>query len=106
MTKKYGPKKTQRPVASSPFTDAEVDELTGLLGEYIDAAFDRSGVVGQWLQAQAKPMSVDAYQDLVETILDRAMGQTLSLFEDKEFIKVWYDQASGLAPKPERDRAD
>jgi hypothetical protein len=64
------------------------------------------GLVWSASGCRRKPMSVDAYQDLVETILDRAMGQTLSLFEDKEFIKVWYDQASGLAPKPERDRAD
>jgi hypothetical protein len=73
--------RTSMTTAAAPRCEEEIDEYIGLLGDAIDEVLDD---FRECLSNRGKSVALEQYKEMVEDMLYRAVGQTLSLFDDPE----------------------
>jgi hypothetical protein len=69
-------------VAHDSFSQTEINEVADAVADEIDWVLRG---IDRWLDKRGKPISVDAYQDLVEAVLYKVVGYELSLLDDEEY---------------------
>jgi hypothetical protein len=64
--------------------EAAIDQMAGMIGDAIDSALDD---FRHELRVAGKRLSVMAYRAMVEEAVSRAAAETISLFEDGEYLE-------------------